>query len=52
MKDVILFSHAFTESATYHRGKRTFLNMLKKKTELIDDVVVFNNANAAKEDIR
>lgn len=54
LKDI--FSHAFTgcdtTSAIYKRGKRTFLNMLKKNDSFNADVAVFNNATATRDDIR
>lgn len=55
-KDSILVSHAFTgcdtTSAILHKGKKTFLNLLKKNEKLLDDVEIFNNANSTRDSIR
>lgn len=56
LKDVILFSHAFTgcdtTSAIYDKGKRTFLNIVQKNKSLTQHAEVFDNPNAAKNDIK
>lgn len=55
LKDTILFSHAFTgcdtTSALYGKGKKAFLNTLKKRSGLADSVAIFSDPHASRDEI-